>query len=146
MMLQEAYELLGVGSGTDTQEVEAAYWRRVRALAKLRDSNPEAAEELERVNAAYQTVMSHRLHGPPRPRAASGPSRRRRFAFAGAALVLAIAGLVAGLGFREEIQGGAERGVEQTQQGLDDTITWLQSLDGEPTPTKVPPSETSGTK
>ena len=134
-MLNEAYRLLGVDPETDGQTIEATYWRRARELANQRQNSPDAAEELERLNWAYRTLMNERIQGPPRRRTARRPSRRRRLALIGAAMVvLVVGGLVAGLSYRDEIHSGATRGYEEGQEGCDDTINWLQSLDEEPTP------------
>ena len=134
-MLNEAYRLLGVDPETDGQTIEATYWRRARELADQRQDSPDEAAELERLNWAYRTLMNERIQGPPRRRTARRPSRRRRLALIGTTLVvLVVGGLVAGLGYRDEIHSGATRGYEEGQEGWDDTINWLQSLDEEPTP------------
>lgn len=140
-MLDEAYQLLALGPDADSRTVEAAYWRRARELARQQGNDPETAEELERINWAYET-LSKRLLVRPRPRPAERqPSWIRRFALAAAAAVAIGGGLVAGLGYREEIRDGAVRGFEKTQEGWDETITWLQSLGNEPTP--QPPDATA---
>ena len=134
-MLDEAYELLGASPKDDAATIETAYWLRARSLAKLRDRNPDAAEELEQVNLAYQMVMDHRRRtGPRSTRVGESPAWRRRLALVGVALALGVAGLVAWLGFSQEIGDTATRGFEEAQYGWDETIEWLRSLDEEPPP------------
>lgn len=133
-MLDEAYELLGVGPKDDSRTIEDTYWRRARDLARRRDADPAAAEELERVNLAYQKVMDSRRTGPRTSRVGDPPSWRRRFALVGVALALGVAGLVAWLGFSKELEDSATRGYEEAQYGWEETIEWLRSLDAEPTP------------
>lgn len=133
-MLDEAYALLGVDPKDDGRTIEDTYWRRARELARRRDSDPDAAEELERVNLAYQTVMDDRRSGPRRSRIGDPPPWRRRFALLGVALALGVAGLVGWAGYSQEIEDTATRGYEEAQFGWDETIEWLRSLDEEPTP------------
>ena len=140
-MLEKAYRLLGLDPDADGRTIEATYWRRVRELAKQRATNSEAADELEQVNWAYKTLVDRAQKGPSVRRAARRPFPWRRVSAAGIAAVVAIGGLVAGLGYRAELRSAAVRGFEETHEGWDETITWLQSLDAEPTP--EPPGSTS---
>ncbi len=139
-MLDEAYRLLGLDPDADGRAIEATYWRRARELAKERATNSQAADELEQVNWAYKTLVDRVQMGPIR-RAPRRPFPWRRFTLAGAAALVAIGGLIAGLGYREEIRSTAVRGFEETHESWNETITWLQSLDAEPTP--EPPGATS---
>ena len=141
-MLDEAYKLLGVDPGDTSRTIEDTYWHRARELAKRRAGDPDAAEELERVNLAYQTVMDTRRSGPRTSRIGDPPSWRRRFALVGVALALGVAGLVAWVGFSQEIEDTATRGFEEAQYGWDETIEWLRSLDEEPTPQPASDSTT----
>ena len=140
-MLDEAYRLLGLDPDADGRTIEATYWRRARELAKERATNPEAADELEQVNWAYKMLVDRVQMGPRVRRAARQPFPWRRFTMAGVAALVAIGGLIAGLGYREEIRSTAVRGFDETHESWDETITWLQSLDAEPTP--EPPGSTS---
>ena len=140
-MLEKAYLLLGLDPDADGRTIEATYWRRARELARERATNPEAAEELEQVNWAYKTLVDRVQMGPQVRRAARRPFPWRRATQAGVAALFAIGGLVAGLGYREQIRSATVRGFEETQESWDETITWLQSLDTEPTP--EPPGSTS---
>lgn len=140
-MLDKAYRLLGLDPDADGRTIEATYWRRARELGRERATKSEAAEELEQVNWAYKTLVDRVQKGPPLRRAARRPFPWRRVTAAGVAALLAIGGLIAGLGYREEIRSAAVRGFDETHQNWDETITWLQSLDGEPTP--EPPGSTS---
>ena len=133
-MLDEAYRLLGLDPDADGRTIEATYWRRARELAKERATNPEAADELEQVNWAYKTLLDRVQMGPRVRRAARRPFPWRRFTLAVVAALVATGGLIAGLGYREEIRSTAVRGFDETRESWDETITWLQSLDAEPTP------------
>lgn len=139
-MQEEAYQVLGLGQEADGRTIEAAYWRRARELAEQRRTSPLAAEELERVNWAYQTLSDRILTRPPTRLSRRRPSWLRRFALA-SAVALAVGGsLGAGLSYRHEIHDGALRGFDKAQGGWDETIAWLQSVGVEPTP--EPPGST----
>ena len=133
-MLDEAYRLLGLDPDADGRTIEATYWRRARELAKERATNLAAADELEQVNWAYKMLVDRVQMGPRVRRAARQPFPWRRFTMAGVAALVAIGGLIAGLGYREEIRSTAVRGFGETRESWDETITWLQSLDAGPTP------------
>ncbi len=136
-MPEEAFRLLGLEPDADARTVESTYWSRAREL-NSRSGDPAAAAELGRVNQAYEAISRYLATKPPRPR----PRARRSYrgwAVAGiASAALLIAGLVAGTAYRQDITDLKDSGVTEAQDRWDETIEWLQSLDG-PTPTPPAP-------
>jgi hypothetical protein len=62
----DPFEILGVERGADTREIRAAY----RRLAKIHhpdvNTSPDAAQQMARINWAYQVAMEHARHEGPR--------------------------------------------------------------------------------
>ncbi len=135
-MANEAFEILGLTAEADGRQVEQAYWRRAHELSLQRRNDPydpAAAEELERINEAYQKLSAEVLPTrPPRPKV-DRPSWPRRLVLAGAVTILAAGGLIAGLGYRDEIRDGVLDGSEKAEEGWNETIAWLQSMGEEST-------------
>lgn len=139
-MPKDAYELLDVSPDADGRTIEAAYWRRAKELKQLRQFKPEAAEELDRVNEAYELLIDERRTSPQ----VNQPAKRglrRRIAIVLVASVVTVVGVSAGLTYREDIRSTSITGYDRAQEGWEDTIDWLQALDEEPTP--QPPNSTS---
>lgn len=128
-MLAEAFDTLGLGPDVDTQTIEVTYWRLARELARHRGQHPQAAEDLERVNWAYQTLIDHRRRGPPGRSVSQRRARwLRRVPLALAAAAMVVAGAV-GVHYQEQLRDAAVRGFDEAQESWDDTIAWLQSLE-----------------
>lgn len=132
-MADETFSVLGLTSEADGREVEKAYWRRAHELSQQRRNDPEAAEELERVNQAYQKLSTEVLPNRPPRLKRDRPSWPRRLALAGATTLLVVGGLIAGLGYRDEIRDGVLTGSEKAEEGWNETIAWLQSMGEEST-------------
>ena len=133
-MLDEAHAILGVGPAAGAQEIETAYWARARELADQRNEGPAAAEDLERVNWAYETLSKDRMTRITPPTWKRRPSRVRQLAVAGIVAAVLAGGAYAGAGHRATIADGATRGIEEAHHGWDGAVEWLQALDAEPTP------------
>jgi len=138
-MIEEAAQVLGVSQWADAQTIESAYWRLAKQLALQRRADAQAGERLDRLNWAYHTLSGYlqdRQRPPEKPTAAQ---RVRRFALALTVACLITGGALAGLSYKTEIQDWATRGVDRAERGWDDTITWLQDVGPQPTPTPPAP-------
>lgn len=130
-MMEEAYQLLGVAPEADGRTIEAAYWRRAKELKQVQQFKPEAAEELDRVNQAYEALISERQTSP-RGRQPAKRGLLRRAVIAAVAAVVTGGALFAGLTYREEVRSAGIAGFDYSQEKWDETIVWLQSIDEEP--------------
>jgi hypothetical protein len=63
--LQSARSLLGVPADADLPELTRAYWRQARTLHPDRNSNPEATQQFQNLNAAYRLIVDSLQHRPP---------------------------------------------------------------------------------
>ena len=79
--LQSASALLGVPADADLPELTRAYWRQARTLHPDRNSDPEATQQFQALNAAYRLMVDAVLPRPPAavvpPPAPPAPRRAR---------------------------------------------------------------------
>jgi hypothetical protein len=139
-MIDEAAQVLGVSQWADAQTIESAYWRLAKEIALQRRADDQAGERLDKLNWAYHTLSRYvqdRQRPPDKP---SAFQRVRRFALAATVACLVTAGALAGLAYRGEIQEWTGKGVDRAERRWDDTITWLQDIGPQATPTPQPPA------
>ncbi|MET0916083.1 MAG: J domain-containing protein [Jiangellaceae bacterium] len=63
--VRNARALLGVPADADLPEITRAYWRQARTLHPDRNSDPEATQQFQALNAAYRLMVDSVLHRPP---------------------------------------------------------------------------------
>jgi hypothetical protein len=74
----DPFQILGVSRGADVREIRAAYRRLAKQHHPDLNASPDAAEQMARINWAYQVAVEHARHEGPRTyRGASQASGQR---------------------------------------------------------------------